>query len=250
MKTLLLGGTTEARQLAEALDARTDIDATLSLAGATSSPARLALPVRRGGFGGVDGLMRYLNTNGVDRVIDATHPFAARISENAAAACRARGIPLWRIQRPAWRAASGDDWHDVANADIAAERLAGFGRRVFLSIGARSLAPFEAVADKHWIVRSIEAPEPPPAFDHWTLIRARPPFAYADELALLETQRVDVLVSKNSGGSATRAKLDAARTLAIPVLMIARPTLTPPARLFDTPAALIAALDAGHQAPG
>ncbi|WP_423824026.1 cobalt-precorrin-6A reductase [Salinisphaera sp. SPP-AMP-43] len=250
MKILLLGGTAEARELAEALAMRSDIDAMLSLAGATSRPARLALPVRCGGFGGIDGLACYLTQHGIDLVIDATHPFAARMSAHAVGACQGLGIPLWRIDRPAWRPQAGDDWHDAVDPDSAAGQLAGFGRRVFLSVGARSLAPFEAVADKLWIVRSIEAPKPPPAFDDWTLIRDRPPFSLAQEIALLREHAIDVLVAKNSGAPATRAKLDAARTLAIPVLMISRPSLPMPDRIFSTPMALWAALDTVHQVSG
>ncbi|MGN8200263.1 cobalt-precorrin-6A reductase [Salinisphaera sp. RV14] len=250
MKLLLLGGTAEARELAASLAAFPDVEATLSLAGATTAPARFALPVRRGGFGGVHGLSRYLAAEAIDGVIDATHPFAATMSANAVAASAALGIPLWRIERPAWQAGPGDDWHDAADAPAAARRLAEFGPRVFLSVGARSLAPFADVAGKHWIVRSIEAPEPAPAFGSWTLIRARPPFAVADEIALFRMHDVDVLVTKNSGARATAAKLDAARRLGLPVVMIARPALSAPQRHFGSAEALIAALPELHQARG
>lgn len=250
MKLLLLGGTAEARELAAALAARPDLDVVLSLAGTTNAPARFALPVRRGGFGGVDGLSRYLAEQAIDAVIDATHPFAAAMSAHAVAACTTMNVPLLRIERSAWQPEPGDDWHVVADAPAAAKQLTDFGARVFLSVGARSLSPFENVHGKHWIVRSIEAPEPAPAFENWTLIRARPPFSVAEEIALLCDYEVDVLVTKNSGGRATEAKLAAARRLGIPVLMIARPALPEPERRFVSVEALIAALPVPHQAPG
>lgn len=244
MNLLLLGGTADARQLASALAVRPGIGATLSLAGVTARPAPMPIACRRGGFGGVAGLMSYLRAAAVTHVVDATHPFAARMSQHAATACARLDLPLWRLQRPPWSADSETGWHHVRDSEEAAARLSEFGPRVWLTVGARSLMPFETVADKHWLVRSIEAPSPAPAFADWTLVTARPPFSVADEIALIERHAIDVLVTKNSGAPALRPKLDAAAALGVPVLMIARPALPPAARGFDTPEALAAALDA------
>lgn len=253
MNLLLLGGTAEARELATGLAARRDIVTTLSLAGATRRPRAMPVPVRRGGFGGIAGLARYLVAQDIDHVIDATHPFAATMSANADAACRASGGMLWRLERPAWRPGPGDDWRAVADSAAAARHLADFGRRVFLSVGSRSLAPFAAVPGKHWIVRVIDPPDPSPAFDDWTLIQARPPFTLADEIALLAREQVEVLVTKNSGAPATAAKLAAARELGVPVVMIERPALPVGPRVFADPATLLSALDTvreSHHASG
>lgn len=250
---LILGGTAEARVLADRLAERDDIEATLSLAGATRRPATMALPTRIGGFGGVRGLRDYISYRAIDGLIDATHPFAEQISANAVAAARASGRPIWRLSRRAWIAQPGDDWSMARDTRHAAAQLSAFGQRVFLSVGARSLAPFVDIADKHWIVRSIDRPDPPPAFADWTLITARPPFDLNHELCLLRDHAVDVVVAKNSGALATRAKLDAARALGIPVVLVERPRLTPANRVFDSVDAVLTALDdavGGHTQPG
>lgn len=242
MRLLLLGGTGQARRLTEHLAPRTDVTVTLSLAGVVRQLPHFPVPTRVGGFGGVAGLAAYLQQEAIDYVIDATHPFAAGMSANAVAACRQTGTRLWRLQRPAWRQRPDEHWVRATDADDAAARLPALGERVFLSVGAHSLAPFEQVPGKHWLVRSIDPPAPPPAFTHWQLITARPPFDYADEVALLRDQAIDVLVTKNSGGSATRAKVDAARELGVTVLMIDRPVATETAITFDSIDALLEAL--------
>lgn len=244
MNLLLLGGTTEATALANRLAARSDIDATLSLAGRTRRPLNYALPTRSGGFGGVDGLIEYLKGHGTDVVVDATHPFAARMSAHAAAACRRTGIPLARLSRAPWRPVAGDHWIHVADPDAAAHAVATLGQRIFLTVGGHSLSSFESVPEKSWLIRSIDPPEPVPALPDWTLIQARGPFGIDDEIRLLRDHEVDAIVTKNSGGTATRAKLDAARELGLPVVMIERPELPEPDAAFDEPAGVLAWLDA------
>lgn len=245
MKLLLLGGTSEASALAQRLGECEAVHATLSLAGRTRRPMATNIASRSGGFGGADGLATWLADHGIDVVVDATHPFAAQMSANAVAACRERGVPLARLSRPAWQAGAGDHWIQVRDLDAAARAVADLGPRIFLSVGGYSLSAFEAVAGKTWLVRSIDAPEPPPAFSDWHLVQARGPFALADERELLRAHAVDAVVTKNSGAAATRAKLDAARELGLPVVMIDRPTLPAPDVACDDPDAVMAWLDAG-----
>ena len=240
-RLLVLGGTQEARALCEALAECDDVTATLSLAGVTRKPRAVAIDTRYGGFGGPAGLAAFIRTHDITGVIDATHPFAARISANAAAACRETGRALWRLERPAWSPAiTRYGWHSVANAPAAAAALADYGPRVFLTVGARSLAAFVDVADKYWITRSIEAPEHPltPA----THIRGRPPFSYAEEAALLRDHAVDVLVTKNSGAPMLADKLRAADAAGVAIVMIERPVLAPADRVFGRADDVLAAL--------
>ena len=214
MTALILGGTGEARALAEALGGR----AILSLAGATKQP--LASACRTGGFGGVEGLLRYLHRQNITALIDATHPFAAQMSRHAAEACARAGLPLLRLSRAAWPMETA--WQDMPDLTAAAAALPA-GARVFLSVGSRSLTPFCQRRDVWFLSRSIEAPPHIPP--NGKLIRQRPPFLLADECALLTHHRISHLVSKNSGGSATRAKLEAAAALGVQVLMVNRPQL-------------------------
>lgn len=248
MNLLLLGGTSEASALARGLGDRTSIQATLSLAGRTRQPLPSNLARRSGGFGGAAGLADWLAEHAIDVVVDATHPFAAQISANAVAACRERGVPLARLSRPAWQPANGDRWIHVPDLDAAARAVADLGPRIFLSVGGYSLSAFETIPGKTWLVRSIDPPEPPPAFADWHLIQARGPFALADERRLLREHAIDAVVTKNSGAAATRAKLDAARELGLPVVMIERPALPAPDIAFDDPEAVLAWLDAGAPA--
>lgn len=243
MNLLLLGGTTEATALADQLAARQDIDATLSLAGRTRRPLNYATPTRSGGFGGADGLAEYLARHAIDIVVDATHPFAARMSANAAMACGRMRTPLVRLSRAPWRPMAGDHWIHVRDSAAAARAAATLGHRIFLTVGGNSLAAFESVPDKSWLIRSIDAPEPAPALPDWTLIQARGPFGLDDEIRLLRDRGVEAIVTKNSGGTATRAKLDAARELGLPVVMIERPELPEPDATFEDPAGLLAWLD-------
>ncbi|MGW5126052.1 cobalt-precorrin-6A reductase [Streptomyces sp. NPDC004069] len=223
---LVLGGTAEARELAAVLAARDGVRVTSSLAGRVTRPGALAGEVRVGGFGGADGLASWLREHRVDAVVDATHPFAEGITRNAALAATATGVPVVVLRRPGWRPGRGDRWHPVASLPAAAELLPRLGRRVFLTTGRLGLAAFAHLAEAHFVVRSVEPPEPPmPPDTH--LLLARGPFTVAAEKELLRAHRIDVLVSKDSGGAATAAKLSAARELGLPVVVVRRPPLPP-----------------------
>jgi precorrin-6A/cobalt-precorrin-6A reductase len=221
MKVLLLGGTGEARTLAGLL---TDagIDVISSLAGRTVD-ARLPVgEVRTGGFGGADGLAAWLRSHPVAAVIDATHPFAATMTAHAVAATRETGVQLLVVRRPGWTAGPSDSWHWVDTPTGAAELLPGLGTRALLTIGRQGLDAF-ATTGLWTLARCVDAPEPRPTW--CTLLLARGPFTLAGELAILREHRIDVLVTKDSGGPATSAKLDAARQLHLPVVVIRRPPL-------------------------
>lgn len=221
---LVLGGTTEARELAATLAAMPGVRVTTSLAGRVSRPGALEGDVRIGGFGGPEGLAAWLREHHVDAVVDATHPFATAITANAAQAARATGTPAVVLRRPGWQPGPGDRWHDAGSLAEAAALLPSLGRRVFLTTGRLGLAAFAHLTELHFLVRSVEAPEPPlPPHTH--VLLARGPFTVDDETALLRDHRVDVLVTKDSGGAATSAKLAAARTLALPVVVVRRPPL-------------------------
>ncbi|HVT64200.1 MAG TPA: cobalt-precorrin-6A reductase [Mycobacteriales bacterium] len=220
---LLLGGTTEARALAERL-AASNLRVISSLAGRVSRPAMPVGEVRIGGFGGADGLAAWLRDHAAIGVVDATHPFAATISRNAAEACHATNTPLLRLERPGWDAEPGDSWHEVDSLDAAAAILPRLGRRVFLTTGRQELAPFASLADLWFLVRCVDPPTealPPQA----EVLLARGPYDAAAERALMQQHRIDVLVTKNSGGEMTRGKLTAARELGVPVVMVSRPEL-------------------------
>ncbi|MFJ3304330.1 cobalt-precorrin-6A reductase [Streptomyces sp. NPDC086549] len=221
---LILGGTTEARRLAADLAARPGVRVTTSLAGRVARPGAVDGDVRIGGFGGAEGLAQWLREHRADAVVDATHPFAASITANAARAARAAGLALVVLRRPGWRPGSGDRWHPVPSLDAAADALPGLGRRVFLTTGRLGLAAFAHLTNLHFVVRSVEPPEPPMPPDV-EVVLARGPFTVPDELALLRGHRVDVLVTKDSGGEATAAKLTAARQLGLPVVVVRRPPL-------------------------
>lgn len=228
MRVLILGGTTEASALARAMAGDDRLRPVLSLAGRTRVPVLPAVASRRGGFGGVEGLAAYLRDERVDALVDATHPFAAVISGNAAEAARRTGVPRLVIVRPAWAEGPGDRWTVVADMAEAVAALGVARRRVFLTVGQQELAPFRAAPWHDYLVRSVEAPAaeslPPGA----RCIAARGPFTEEGERALLAEAGIEVLVTKNSGGSATAAKLAAARELGIPVVMVARPAPPPP----------------------
>ncbi|MFD0064635.1 cobalt-precorrin-6A reductase [Streptomyces sp. NPDC056690] len=225
MHVLILGGTTEARRLAQALTAgHPGWRVTSSLAGRVARPLLPEGEVRTGGFGGADGLARALRELQVDALIDATHPFAGTISFHAAQAAATAHVPLLALRRPGWVPAPGDDWHGVASLEEAARRLPELGRRAFLTVGRLGLAAFADVGDVFCVVRSVDAPEPPLPLRSEVLL-ARGPFTVEGERAVLREHRIDVLVTKDAGGEATAAKLVAAREAGIPVIVVRRPAV-------------------------
>jgi precorrin-6A/cobalt-precorrin-6A reductase len=239
MQVLILAGTTEATALAQRIEEHPDWTGTLSLAGRTRQPARSALPQRQGGFGGAAGLADYLREHAFDALVDATHPFAARISANATEAAAQTGVSLAALVRPPWEAGPADRWIGVASVAEAAEALRPLGHNVLVTTGRQELAPYERVPDKHYVIRTIDPPEPPPALPHATYLQDRGPFDTASEAALMDQHAIEVLVSKNSGGEATRGKLEAARERGIPVVMVERPARPAGAALFHEPAAVL-----------
>jgi precorrin-6A/cobalt-precorrin-6A reductase len=241
LRLLIIGGTAEARALAEACAPRPDLAVMTSLAGRTRAPRDLPGEVRVGGFGGAAGLARFLRARAIDRLIDASHPFAEQIGRHAAAACQLTGIPRLRLLRPPWRRQEGDRWIEVADLTEAARHLPELGRRAFLTVGHKDLAAFGGLADLWFLIRTIEPPEPLP-LEQALWLHARGPFPLAAELALLRAHRIDVLVTKASGGAATYGKLAAARALGLPVLMLRRPPL-PEGPLVPTVAAALEWLD-------
>ncbi len=226
-RILILGGTAEAGEIARRIAReRPDAEIVTSLAGRLRGRPDLPGELRVGGFGGADGLAEYLAREGIDRVIDATHPFAAAISAHAQAACGRLGLPLERIERPMWRRRPGDRWRWATDMDQAARMAATLGRRVFLTVGAQELAPFLRRGGPFYLVRLIEAPARPLPLPSHVLVLGRGPFAFAEELALLRGFAIDLVVTKASGGPATEAKIAAARRLRIPVVLVRRPILT------------------------
>ncbi|GAB1814568.1 cobalt-precorrin-6A reductase [Mycobacterium sp. MUNTM1] len=220
MRVLLLGGTGEARALANALHLRVDIVS--SLAGRVPDPALPVGPVRIGGFGGVDGLRRWLHDEGIDAVVDATHPFAATMTAHAAAACMDLRIPHLILARPAWDPGTAIVVHSDADA---AETVAQQGySRVFLTTGRSGVRAF-AGSDAWFLIRAVTDPDASGLPRHHRVLLSRGPYSYDDEFALLRDHRIDALVTKNSGGDMTRAKLDAAAALDVPVVMVERPPL-------------------------
>ncbi|MCC7252908.1 cobalt-precorrin-6A reductase [Hyphomicrobium sp.] len=224
MRVLILGGTTEASAITRHLAGDPRFEVTLSLAGRTEKPATLpGVALRVGGFGGATGLAHWLAETGIESVIDATHAFAAEISRNTEAATRERGIPLCTVVRPPWRPEPEDRWHTVATTEDAAGALGTEPRRVFLSVGRQGVGAFRSAPRHAYVIRSIEPPDAAALPPDITLIQARGPFVLQDEIDLLTSHRIDVVVTKNAGGAATYAKIEAARNLALPVIMIERP---------------------------
>lgn len=239
-RILILGGTTEARQLAGKLAARASV--TLSLAGRTESPVPQGVPVRSGGFGGADGLAAYLRKEHIDLLIDATHPYAAQISANAAQASQISGVPIFALRRPGWEPVDDDRWTEVNTVSDAVQALGSAPRRVFLALGRQEVAVFEAAPQHHYLIRSVDPVEPTLAVPDAVYLLARGPFRESNERALLEKHRIDVVVSKNSGGAATYGKIAAARALGIDVVMVRRPAL-PDVPAAETVEALAAMVD-------
>ncbi len=223
---MLLGGTGEALALARRLADDARFSSLYSVAGRTRAPVLPeGLESRSGGFGGAAGLAVFLKDGQFDLLVDATHPFAAQISANAAAASEKAGMPLLSLRRPGWSAREGDRWQAVPHMEAAARALGPQPRRVLLTIGQLELAPFRAEPQHHYVIRSVEPPPEALLPPDCTCLTARGPFALEGELDLLASQRIDCLVTKNSGGSATEAKLVAARQLGLPVIMVERPVL-------------------------
>ena len=223
MRILILGGTAEARALAEALASRKEFAVTVSLAGRTAEPLPQAAPVRSGGFGGTEGLARYLRDERIDVLIDATHPYAAAISANAARAADNAGVKLLALRRPPWERIDGDDWIEVASVEDAVRALGQAPKRVFLALGRNELQPFAAAPQHSYLVRSVDPVDPPLAVPDATYIEARGPFSESDDHALLARHSIEAIVAKNSGGKATYGKIEAARALRLPVIMLKRP---------------------------
>lgn len=224
-KLLILGGTAEARALADRLAGESSLDVITSLAGRTRSPRLPAGTVRTGGFGGADGLADFLREARIDLLIDATHPYAARISHNAAEAGNRADIPRLMLLRPEWAREAGDHWIDVGDAAEAAERLNEIPGPVFLAIGRQDLAPFAELGGRSFVVRMVEAIEAPLPIAGATIFAGRGPFKREEELTLIREHKIRVVVSKNSGGTSAYAKIVAARELSIPVIMLRRPGL-------------------------
>ncbi|MEW6255801.1 MAG: cobalt-precorrin-6A reductase [Pseudomonadota bacterium] len=237
-KILLLGGTADGRRLAEDLGRRDGFEVLLSLAGRTQNPAPQPVPVRVGGFGGVEGLARFLEEAGFDGVVDATHPYAARISRNAAEACARAKRPLLAFRRPPWQPQPGDLWRDVDDMAQAVTALGPAPRRVFLALGRNEVRAFEAAPQHHYLIRSVDPVVPRLSVPNATYLVARGPFDGDDERHLLAAHGIETIVAKNSGGPATYGKMAAARTLGIEVLLLRRPPVPDVAAVENIEAAL------------
>lgn len=221
-----------ARKLTEAR-----LDAIFSYAGRTLNPVAQPLPTRTGGFGGAEGLAAYLHQNRITHLIDATHPFAAQISRNAITAAQASGTVLAALERPAWVAQPGDDWTHVPDAEAAARALPREPTGVFLAIGRQTLEPFAGLPHR-WLLRFAEFDRSQQVPLGATLITSRGPYTLAGDIALLQDHDIRIVVAKNAGGDAARAKLDAARALRLPVILIDRPVLPPRLALPDAEAVM------------
>jgi precorrin-6A/cobalt-precorrin-6A reductase len=222
-RVLILGGTREAVTLAERLHGRDGLQVISSLAGRTHTPHLPPGEVRVGGFGGAVGLRDYLARERIDLMIDATHPFAERMHGNAVEASCAGGVPLLRLERPVWQPQAGDHWIMAESADHAAKLAPHHGKRAFLTTGVKDLGAFRDIETVWFLVRLVEPPDGPLPLRHSELIRGRGPFGAMDEEALMRRHDIDLLISKESGGDSTYGKIEAARKLEIPVIMIRRP---------------------------
>jgi precorrin-6A/cobalt-precorrin-6A reductase len=221
-RVLILGGTAEARELAATLHGRPGLQVMSSLAGRVQDPRLPVGEVRVGGFGGVDGLARWLSEHHVSALVDATHPYAERMHATALRAAELTGVAHLRLERPGWSASAADRWTRVPDFEAAAVALPGLGRRAFLTTGRQRLDAFTQLTDLWLLARVVDEPAGPlPA--NMRVIRDRGPYTVDSETALLTGHRVDVVVTKDSGGDYTAAKLTAARSLGLPVLMIDRP---------------------------
>jgi precorrin-6A/cobalt-precorrin-6A reductase len=241
-RILILGGTTEARGLAERLAACPGLDITLSLAGRTIAPVALPVPVRSGGFGGAAGLAAYLGREQIGVLIDATHPYAKIMSANAVAAARQTGVPFLALRRPPWIKMRGDRWTEVDDVAGAVAALGQSSRRVFVALGRNELAPFLEAPQHRYLVRSVDPVEPPLPLPQVAYVTGRGPFSEANDHALLALHRIEVVIAKNSGGAATYGKIAAARALGLDVIMLRRPAV-PEAAAAETVDEAMAWLD-------
>jgi len=244
LKLLILGGTAQAAQLAERLGGDGRFAVTYSLAGRTEAPRLPPVATRIGGFGGAEGLAAYLRDQAIDVLIDATHPFAERISANARAAA---GASLIVLRREPWKPTPEDRWTEVASLEAAASALPVQPSRVFLTVGRQSLVPFAARPEHHYVIRVIDPPVIPPGMDKVDILVGRGPFQLTDEIALMRQQRIACLVTKNSGGEAAFAKIEAARALGLPVILVAPPEAIG-AEAFGTIGEVVEELERRHGA--
>lgn len=237
LNPLILGGTTEAMALCTAM-AAAGLPGTVSLAGRVNRPAPQALAQRVGGFGGADGLARYIRDHAISHLIDATHPFAAQISHNATRAAQATGTPLIALSRAPWQPEPGDRWIHVPDIAGAVAALGGPRERILLAVGRMHLAAFAANPQHFYLLRLIDAPDIPPPFPDHAVVLDRGPFTTTGDLALMRAHGITRVVSKNAGGTGAQAKILAARALGIAVVMIDRPSLPPRAQARDVAAVL------------
>jgi precorrin-6A/cobalt-precorrin-6A reductase len=244
LRVLILGGTSDARVLGLRLAADERFSAMLSFAGRTLRLADPGVPYRVGGFGGVEGLAAHLEQEGYHVLVDATHPFAAQISRHAAEAAEQVRLPLLRLEGPAWPVAPGDRWRIVPRMEEAPAAIGAVPRRVFLGIGRLEVGVFARAPEHDYLIRAVDPFVPP--LPQARVIAARGPFVLADERALFERERIEVVVSKNAGTPSTYAKIEAARELGLPVIMVARPRL-PPADTAVSVEAALAWLSARHR---
>lgn len=242
-RVLILGGTREAVDLAQRLNGRDGLHAISSLAGRTQTPHLPPGEVRVGGFGGAAGLRDYLERERIDLIIDATHPFAERMHGNAVGACRSGGVPLLRLERPLWQPQAGDHWIMADSAGHAAKLAPHHGKRAFLTTGVKDLGAFRDIETVWFLVRLVEPPDGPLPLRHSELIRGRGPFGAADEEALMRRHDIDLLISKESGGDSTYGKIEAARKLKIPVIMIRRPSAAPGVEIVTSIDSAVAWID-------
>jgi precorrin-6A/cobalt-precorrin-6A reductase len=223
IRALILGGTADANLLAAEI-ARAGLDAVYSYGGRTRAPADQPLPTRIGGFGGASGLAGYIRDERITHVIDATHPFAAGMSRNAVTACMETGTPLIALERAPWARVPGDNWIEVADVSAAVAALPGAPANIFLAIGRQHIAPFATKPQHAYTLRFVDPPEAPLPFAADVIV-SRGPFTHEGELEMMRTRGIHWIVARNSGGDGARAKIDAARMLGLPVIMIARPEL-------------------------
>lgn len=232
-RVLILGGTGEATALANKIEKIPGIEAIASFAGRTRQHINLSIASRTGGFGGAPGLADYLRWEQIDVLIDATHPFAAQISINAAVAAHECGIPRLMLSRPAWKKAPGDHWLEVESNQAAANILPGLAARIFLTIGRQELVTYTHLKDIWFLMRMIDPPEPGATVPPGKLLLARGSFSLESERELLQEYQIGAIVSKNSGGETTYAKIIAARELRLPVVMVQRPPIPEGEKVAD-----------------